>query len=70
MNEVWMIDYLNAIVMRYGVFPSEGHVVAWIERHVEPDERRFYKPFKISVNHKLDIEVAHTAPWPIYRVVR
>jgi hypothetical protein len=66
MNEVWMLDYLNAVVLSQGVFPSEGHALGWVERN-DPERASHYQAFKVEVNHKLDPAVKHTAPFRVYR---
>lgn len=66
MTEVWMLDYLHAVFPRFGVFPSEGHAWAWVERN-DPDRKAYYKAFKLTVNHSLDVEVPTTSPEQSYR---
>jgi hypothetical protein len=61
MNEVWMLDYLHAVFPYMGVFPSEGHAWAWVERN-DPDRKHSYKAFRLTVNHTLDASVYTTAP--------
>jgi hypothetical protein len=67
MNEIWMLDFLNTIIPAFGVFPSEGHAWAWVERH-DPERKNLYHAFSIQVNNNLDETVYNTALFNRYRV--
>lgn len=61
MDEVWMLDYLNAVFPRWGVFESESAAWAWVQEH-DPERSNFYQPFKLTVNTESNYRVPHTAP--------
>lgn len=62
MNEVWMIDYLNAVFPHWGVFESEEAAWKWIDATDEDSDRSAYKPFMLTVNRDGAERVPHTAP--------
>ena len=49
MKRVWMLDYLNALMPRYGVFETEEDAYAWIENY-DPKRKQNYKVFWMEVN--------------------
>lgn len=65
MKEVWMLDYLNAVFPRWGVFESEEAAWAWVQTN-DPAQKPFYTPFKLTVNTDLSEKVPHTARFDRY----
>lgn len=65
MDEVWMLDYLNGVFPRYGVFESEAAAWEWVQTH-DPERKYQYTPFKLTVNRELDLTVPDTAPFRQY----
>lgn len=61
MDEVWMLDYLNAVFPHMGVFPSERHARLWVLEH-DAERADYYTPFKVTVNKSGLSTVPHTAP--------
>lgn len=67
MNEVWMIDYLNAVFPHWGVFPSEELAWEWVEAYRGERPRTFFKPFSITVNKFMEQHVKTTSPFNSYK---
>ena len=61
MNEVWMLDYLNAVFPRWGVFESEQAAWAWVQTN-DPERKNHYTTFQLTVNTELELNVPTTAP--------
>lgn len=62
MNEVWMLDYLNAVFPYMGVFESEEAAWEYVETHNSHLPRHHWKPFKITINRDGSSVVSTTAP--------
>lgn len=67
MDEVWMLDYLNAVYPWWGVFESEQDAYEWVRKH--SDEKRWpnFTAFKLTVNRDLEKSVDTTSPEHSYR---
>lgn len=61
MDEVWMLDYLDGVIPRLGVFESEQAAWNWV---VVNDSSRtaFYTPFKLTINREAARFVPTNAP--------
>ena len=55
-----MLDYLNAVFPRWGVFESESDAWAWVAEH-DPERKNYYTPFKLTVNTDLAFQVPTTS---------
>lgn len=66
MNEVWMIDYLNAVFPHWGVFQTEEDAWEWIDDYDPRGDRTAYKVFSIEVNRDNSPEVETTSPFRRY----
>lgn len=69
MNEVWMLDYLNAVFPRWGVFSSKEAAMGWVQTH-DPERKNFYTPFLLTMNGDLEHTVPTTSPQGRYYVQR
>lgn len=61
-----MLDYLYVMFPRWGVFPSEEAAWAWVDKY-DPKRRHHYTPFKLTVNHDIELNVPTTCPERSYR---
>jgi hypothetical protein len=65
LDEVWMLDYLNAVFPHTGVFESEEQADAWLDKH-DPTRKDRYTIFKMTVNRDLELVTKTTSPHSSY----
>jgi hypothetical protein len=64
-KNMWILDYLNSVYFKAGLFESEEAAWNWVETY-DSERRSFYTPFFVPVNHAYLSHVKVETPAPRY----